>query len=326
MADFNVRGRRDDTIHPLRADLESGGNLALRRLPEYEVIDLRPYLSILRANLRRIALSVLLAIALTVLVTSVLMRKSYRAFAVLRPVPKAASAGRIAGLFGSMGAGSSPLAALMGAEGGPGADEAQEYMTILQSFAFNTSLIARHHLDGALFKPSSNPLIAMMEDKDPRWRSYKRMMKWFFCDYSIKTGNITLYFRAQTPAEAETILGFYVDDLREKLRSREVTSAAAAIDSMKAQARETPDALLQAQLYGLIATQMQELRLAQVEADFAFTVLEPPAAPDKPYSPNILLDSAIAGFLALVVSAMWVLLIPPGPDVSTKARSGKIEQ
>src|SRR5262249_55461793 len=112
-----------------------------------------------------------------------------------------------------------------------------------------------------------------------------------------------VYFKTKTPDEAERILGYYVDDLREKLRSREVQSAGAAIESMKAEARGTSDALLQAQLYELIAKQMQQLRLAQVEADFAFTVLEPPAAPDKPYSPDVLLYSSIAGFLALIIAA-----------------------
>src|SRR5262249_28304080 len=143
------------------------------------------------------------------------------------------------------------------------------------------------------------PVFSMLEYQDPKWRAYKKMQHRFSCEYSIKTGNVTVYFKARTPAEAERILGYYVEDLREKLRSREVQSAGAAIESMKAEARVTSDALLQAQLYELIAKQMQQLRLAQVEADFAFTVLEPPAAPDKPYSPNVLLWSAIAGFLIL---------------------------
>jgi len=249
----------------------------------------------------------MVAVILTMMVTTLALTRYYRAMAIIRPVAKAATAGRIVGMFGGAGgAGLSPLSGLMGI-GGPGSEEAQEYMTILQSFAFNTALINQHQLAPELTRSSSNPILAQIENQDPRWRAYKRMMKRFSCEYSSKTGNITLYFTAKTPAKAERILSYYVDDLREKLRTREVQGASAAVESMKAEARVTSDALLQTQLYDLIAKQMQQLKLAQVEADFAFTVLEPPAAPDKKYSPSVLLDSAVAGFLALVFSALFVV-------------------
>jgi len=35
--------------------------------------------------------------------------------------------------------------------------------------------------------------------------------------------------------------------------------------------------------------------------------LEPPAAPDKPYSPSPIFDSAIVGFMVLVLSSAFVV-------------------
>lgn len=304
MADPSFKGRREEPVHQLRAEAEPRDFFSSHPSSDIPTVDLRPYVEIIWASRRLIAMSVLIAVGMTILVTSLFVPKRYRAIAILRPVPKAATAGRIAGMFGVGGvAGLSPFAGLMGGIAGPGADEAQEYMTILQSFAFNTTLIGRHHLDRVLFRPSRIPAMSLLQYNDPRWRSYKSMQNWFSCEYSMKTGNITLYFKARTSTEAEQILGYFVDDLREKLRNREILSARAAIESMKAEARVTSDALLQTQLYELIAKQMQQLQLAQVEADFAFTVLEPPAAPDKPYSPNILLYSAIAASMAFILSA-----------------------
>jgi hypothetical protein len=305
MADPSFKGRREDSIHQLRPEAEPEETFYPPQTVEEQIIDLAPYVRILWSSRRMIALWTVIAVGLTMLVTTLLLHKYYRAIAILRPIPKAATASRIAGMFGVGGSTLSPLAGLMGGTTGPGADEAQEFMTILQSFVFNTTLIERHHLDPRLFEPV--PLLSALEYQDPRWRAYRRMQKWFSCEYSIKTGNITLYFDAKTPAEAERILGYYVDDLRGKLRNREVQSAGAAIESMKAEARVTSDALLQTQLYELIAKQMQQLRLAQVEADFAFTVLEPPAAPDKPHSPRVFLDSALVGILAFVISATFVI-------------------
>ena len=305
MADTSLKGRRDDVL-PLRADVEQIESLQRTYATDDQIVDLGPYLRAIWEARRRIALLVLVTILLVVLVTSFVMRQTYRATAILRPVAKAATAGRIAGMFGEMGSGTlNPLAMLAGA-GGEGSSEAEEYMTILQSFAFNTALIERHNLSEELSRPSSNPILAWFQSKDLRWRRYRTLSHRFDCEYSLKTGNLTLYFVAKTPAKAETILGYFIDDLREKLRSREVQGAAAAIGSMKDEARVTPDALLQAQLYELIAKQMQQLKLAQVEADFAFTVLEPPAAPDKPYSPNVLLDAAVAGFLMFILATAFV--------------------
>jgi hypothetical protein len=78
-----------------------------------------------------IALLVLIAVGLTLAITILLLPKYYRAVAILRPIPKVATAGRIAGMFGIGDIGVSPLASLMGSSDGPGADKAQEYMTIL---------------------------------------------------------------------------------------------------------------------------------------------------------------------------------------------------
>src|SRR5215469_1640030 len=171
MGDPSFKGRREDSIHQFRVESEPERISNPQQAYQDQVIDLGPFIAIIWARRHLIALSVLLAVALTVLVTALLLHKDYRAIAILRPIPKAATAGRIAGMFGVGGAGMSPLASLMGGAGGPGADEAQEYMTILQSFAFNTTLIERHHLDPRLFKPLA--LLSMLEYQDPRWRAYK---------------------------------------------------------------------------------------------------------------------------------------------------------
>lgn len=310
MAEAGVRSRRDDAFYPLRADTDTEIRRPPRRAGDDDIIDLSPYVTVLWAHCAAIVAVAVGAAALAMLGAATLMRPYYRAVAIIRPVPKAASAGRIVGLIGGVptaGVGLGSMAGLMGGAGA-GADEAQEYMTILQSFAFNTALIERHRLDHELFRPHRFPPLSWLDYRNPKWRAYKRMMKWFWCDYSPKTGNITLYFKARTPAEAEKILGFYIDDLREKLRNREVQSASAAIESMKTEARVTSDALLQTQLYELIAKQMQQRKLAQVEADFAFSLLEPPAAPDKADSPRIVLDGAVAGLLAFFVACGAVLI------------------
>jgi hypothetical protein len=205
------------------------------------------------------------------------LQKWYRANAVLTPVAQPLTPGA-SGVMGAGAAGS--IAELLGG-GSLGETSAQEYMSILKSFAFTVSM-AEHHQPVAAFALDAN------DGVPPRtqWQLYKIIDGKFGCDYNIKTGNLTLSFDAKTREEAQQILSYYVDDLRDKLRGREVHEAAIAVGSLREEVNKTSDSLLQSQLYELMANQLQREKLAQVEADFAFTVIEPPVAPDSPYRPR----------------------------------------
>jgi hypothetical protein len=216
----------------------------------------------------------------------------------------------LGGLGGGLG-GLSGLAASVGA----GNSDAEEYIAILQGFQFNVSLAEHHHISGELLKPGLLGFLLASKPKDTTWAVYRALGKRFDCEYSIKTGNITLYFQAKNRADAEKILGYYIDDLHELLRTREVKSASAAIESLQDEARTTPDVVLRAELYDLVAKQIQRKKMAQVEADFAFRVLDPPAASDLPYKPRVLLDSMIAAFFVSLFAASILLLSHKEPGL-----------
>src|SRR5215469_4689779 len=120
MADPSLKSRREDPVHQLHAEAEPGASFRPERGDEEPVIDLGPYLRIVWARRQMIALCTLAGVLLTVLVTVLFLHQWYRAIAILRPVPKAATAGRIAGMFGAGGATAlSPFMGLMGGAVGP---------------------------------------------------------------------------------------------------------------------------------------------------------------------------------------------------------------
>jgi len=84
--------------------------------------------------------------------------------------------------------------------------------------------------------------------------------------------------------------------------------AAAAIESLRTEAAATADPMLRSELYILEAKQVERRKMAQVEADFAFRVLDSPAASDRPYRPLVILDCAVAGILAACAAAAFILL------------------
>lgn len=269
-------------------------------------IDLREYLQALRERWRLIAAATFSAMLVTGIVTKFIMTKWYRAEAIIRPVTQGAVQGRLAGLLGGLGGlgGAGGLgAAVLGSESG---NPASEYMPVLKSFDFSIQLIAGHGL-GPHLDTHGWSLFGGVP-ADPNWVRYRIMRKRFDCEFSIRTGNLTLYYQDPDRAMAGKVLGYYISDLRELLRREEIHDTTEAIASLRDEAKQTADSLLQTQLDEMLARQIQQQKLAQVEADFAFKVLQAPTTPDKPYRPKVLLDCVLAGMLALMLAALVTIV------------------
>ena len=273
------------------------------------------YLLALRARWLTIAAVTVAAMVATWIVTGLLLTKWYRAAALVRPISMPAVESHVLGNLGGLGGGLAGYASMLAG----GSNDSEEYLGILRGFRFNVTLAEHHQLrDELLVSEGYDPSRLKPNERD--WKVYRILEKRFDCDYAITTGNITLHFLAASPAEAERILGYYVEDLRELLRARQVRDAGAAIDSLEEEARATVDPLARSQLYELVTRQIQLKKLAQVEADFAFRVLDPPASPEKPYSPRALFDSLAMGLLALLISSFAVLAAEERPSLSRDAQ------
>jgi hypothetical protein len=290
--------------------LETPEHALLRIQEEGEFIDLRPYLTALRERWLTIAAVTALAAVIAGTTVNLVLPKWYRATAVVRPISTSAIESKISGLVGGLGGGG--LGGLASSLAGSGSD-AEEYVAILHGFRFNVALAQRHDLTDELLKPG---LLGFMRSKpkDRDWAVHRVLESRFDSELSIKTGNLTLTFEAKSRSDAERILGYFIADLLDLLRTREIRDATSAIDSLEAEAASTPDPMLRAQLYELVAKQVARKKTAQVEADFAFRVLDPPAASDLPSRPNVMLDMMIAALLGFLF-AIWLVMRSGTPRV-----------
>ncbi len=277
--------------------------------PYRDEVDLRDYALKLKEWWRTIALATLASMVATWVVASFLMTKWYRATAIIHPVAPSGTESRLAGLLGSIGGG---LAASSGLLINPSANPAEEYMPILKSYAFATAVVGKHKLAAHLLAQEKRGLLSRLlpEGRQPRdlsWHIFRIMKDRFDCEFSRLTGNMTLHYFDPDRQAAQRILDDYVGDLREKLRSQQAQDAAQAVRSLTEQVTLTADVVLQAQLYELIARQIQREKLAEVQADFAFTVLSPPTVPDRPYKPRPLFDAVLAGMLTSFLLVFGIL-------------------
>ncbi len=237
------------------------------------------------------------------LYTKFLTVKWYRAQAIVTPVPPEAGLSLGTGAEGDMVDGlGGGIASIL--EGG-GADTvtlAERYTAIMNSYAFTTDLVDKYHLEHNIVgvRSPSAPTVT-------KWSVHTMITDRFSTEYDYKSGNLTLYFLDPSPVEAQRVLGFYLDSLRDKLRNEEVNAGASAAASLEEEVRKSSDALLQTQLYELMARQIQREKIAAVQSDFAFKVVEPPVVPDNYFEPKARRNATLAASITFALVCIWIL-------------------
>jgi uncharacterized protein involved in exopolysaccharide biosynthesis len=282
-----------------------------------EVDVLQVYARVLRRWPKTIAISVLLAAGITGVISKFFLTKWYEATAVIRPVSQAAIHEQLLGSMSAFGTGGGTgVSGLLGNL--TGGSDADEYVSILNSFTFELALIKRHHLVKVLLPSGDFSPAALDSSRHLQWLAYRSMQGRLRVENSAKTGNINIQFQATDPAQAEAVMKYMIDDFRELLRQKQVNDVKAAVRSLEEQARRTPDIILQSALYELVADQIQREKLAEVESDFAFTVIDGPSASDIKVWPPTRLLCLLAALAAFVIVAVYILFFHSEP-LSTAA-------
>lgn len=247
----------------------------------------------------RVIVGSTLALTAAVLILSECQQKWYRAEAVLRPEPTSERLSEFASEASIALTGGGAFSAVLDAQ--EAALDGEKLASILQSRMFTARLVHSHRLEPKLIRE-----LDAGEPGKPLgdWDAWLAMEKIFECDVNLETGNVHLSLLDDSPADARRVLGFYIADLRETLRNGEIDRAEVALQSLQREAQTIPDRLLAQQLYVLVARQKERERVAQADADFAFTVIDDPDCGDRPYSPRIVLNMAIAAaatFISCIV-------------------------
>lgn len=270
---------------------------------QHATLQLLYYFGLLRSRWLLIA-SLTIGIGLGYgLYTKFLTVKWYRAQAIVTPMAPEAGLSMGTGSAGDMVDGlGGGIASIL--EGG-GADTvtlAERYTAIMNSYAFTTDLVNKYHLEHNIVgvRSKNAPTVT-------KWSVHTMIADRFSTEYDYKSGNLTLYFLDPSPAEAQRVLSFYLDSLRDKLRNEEVQAGASAAASLEEEVRKTSDALLQTQLYELMARQIQREKIAQVQSDFAFKVVEPPVVPDYYFEPRARHNATLAASITFVLVCTWIL-------------------
>jgi hypothetical protein len=228
---------------------------------------------------------------------------TYQASAVIMPMtPDQADAQTSGDSGGILGGGTGGLASMLL---GQGDNEmvAENYMAIMNSYDFTMNLVKRYHLASRLIAKDGGDPATMQPYAIYQWINGN-----FDAEYDYKSGNLSLTYIDPDPAVAKEVLGYYLQSLQDKLRAEEINSATVAAKSLEDEVAHTSDTLLQQQLYELLAHQIQRQKLAQMQADFAFKMIEPPMVPDFKYSPHGAKSGLLAGFIVVFLMSTYILV------------------
>jgi hypothetical protein len=248
---------------------------------------------------------------LTFTITKFAMTHWYRAQAILRPASQEPeSSTNLGAILGNITSGGTNTS--LGNLFGTSASDANEFVAIVTSVDFANQLVSNYNLEPVLLR--HQPVISAIlwwyygapRHLSTRMR-YRLMNARFSYVYDSNQGNLTFWFEDPDRGEAKRISEAYVDLLRERLRNRYVQTASAGVKALEQQVAKTSDMLLAGQLDQLLAQQLEQVGTAELQANFAFAIIDPPVVPDGPYRPSPLIDSLLASILAPLVAAAWLL-------------------
>jgi hypothetical protein len=227
----------------------------------------------------------------------------YRAETILRPVSQHQSPA-INQLVGGVG----EIASMLGAAGDQTDMKAEEFISTVESYDFITALIERDNL-GPHLDATRSRLSRLLFPHPSNWSRFKLMLGRIDADYSARTGNLTLRYEDNDPQNAAKVLGLIVTALREKVQRRELETAHAAAASLLEEADRSADALLRSQIYLMAADQIKQEKLAQINADFAFFLIQSPVSPDRPSRPSVVVSMLLTGMLTLIGLILAIALL-----------------
>jgi hypothetical protein len=277
---------------------------------------------------RRIVAATMIAVLAAFIVTEFIWSHWYQASAMIRPASQQGPVSPLALMLGNSSF-SAALGNMISSSTGLSEQlpsDAGEYIDLMQSHDLTSTIVLRHKLGPILEQKSAlrqvlDPVLHLKDaviglfvsktpssEEDRQWQWFEQMQKRFTVEYDNMQGNVTLTFTDRDPDTATKILGFYIDDLREKLRKRTIDNTGAAVRSLQEALEQTPDPLVQQQLALIIAQEIQQEKTAQAEADFAFSVTDAPFVPRDTFQPNVLLVCLVAGLVVPFLALVWLEL------------------
>lgn len=224
------------------------------------------------------------------------------------------------------------LASLAGINmGSSGGDKTTLTLAVLNSRKFINQFVNKHVLKIALFagkswNESTGQLVLDTEiydsekqiwlrevdpGKSPEptdWEVYKEFKKIYAITTDKETGMITISIESLSPIIAKQWLDKLVKDINAEMREKDLFDSERNIKYLKKNLEQTDYADMQTVFYQLIEQELKTQMLAQVQAEYAFKIIDPAVAAEEKSKPKRALIAVLGTLLGGMLGVMLVLV------------------
>lgn len=249
------------------------------------------------------------AVLLVAAVMVFFLPKRYQASVLMIPASSesAGALGAIGGLANQIGG----LGSLIGL-GKVAGDRTQEFLAILQSRRLTEQFIEQHRLLPILFADrwdAGNQTWKNGTDAPSMWDAIRVFDKKIRSVSESKlTGLVTLNISWRDPALAAQWANELVARANELTRIKALEDSERNIAYLTEQANATNEVGLRTTIYTLLETEFKQVMLARGNQEYAFRVIDPAVAPEKPSFPRPLLMLIGALGFGILSSAIFLVL------------------
>ncbi len=277
--------------------------------PEDE-IDLVEYWQVL-VQYKKLILLLTLTSTLLALLAAFLMTPVYRAEVLLAPVSHDEDDSKLS-LLGASQFGD--LLARTGIPMGSGGNQISLHIATLKSRLLTTAFIESESLMPVLFPESleataegrKNSFGFFSDEAPTLWAAFNLFDREIrSIDLDRSTGLLTLAIEWQDPELAAAWANNLVQRVNHQLSSQAIEEGRTSISYLKKQLAETSSVEVQQAIYRLIEAETKEIMLANVQEEYAFKVIDPAVAPQKPIKPQRTLIVTL-GFLLGLIAALFI--------------------
>jgi uncharacterized protein involved in exopolysaccharide biosynthesis len=240
-----------------------------------------------------------------------LLPKRYKASVLLSAVSttNASQLGGMSSLVSQIGG----FASLAGLSVG-GDSKKAESIAVLQSEALTERYIREHNLLPILYEGQWDKIKAGWKSDDPKkiptlWKAnqyFKKSVR--FVGTDTKTGLVTLTITWKDPQTAAKWANDLVEITNDYLRGKAIAETDRDIAFLTDEALKTNVVEAKQAIYRILESEISKGMLARGSNEYAFKILDPAVAPDKPSSPIPFLWISAGIFGGLLLSSAVVLL------------------
>jgi uncharacterized protein involved in exopolysaccharide biosynthesis len=242
------------------------------------------------------------------------------------------------GALSSLASRLGPAAALAGINLGGGGSNKETYLAILRSQDLAGRFIARYELLPDLFperwdakakqwrRGDSGPigwatgkiswLLAKLSGdrgwKDraavpSTWEAYEQFARLITIEQSPTTGVVTVAFEFADPERAALWANKFVALANQQLRERAVHESTEALEYLNARLEATSMLELRQTMYHLVETHLEQITLANVREEFAFTIIDAAVVPEQRSHPQRILTVVLSLVIGLILGVAAAL-------------------